>query len=700
MRQWPIILSAALIITVCAASSGAAAETAPGQDQSQAQGHGQGQVRSEPVVVSATRTEKVLRDVPASVEIVTDKQIRERPVQTISDALRDLPGVQVLDNTMAGVQRISIRGETGTRVLVLVDGMKISDQKSMDGSTIMMDPNFIERIEVVKGPASVLYGSEAIGGAINIITKKGGTRPVQATLMTSFDSSVDGWNPKGSVFGKLGNVGYRVTGTYIDAGDRNAPDDKIDRTAYINRYVSAYLDYQWDKATIAGGYEFYKNSSNPLPGAYQDPVTISMGLPRWQRERYYLNGEVREISEYLSKIKANVYRQQILKNFWNNINVPIPMGRPNTGVVTDINTDGNITTYGGSMQTEWSLGKNNYLVAGVDIAKDWLKSNDRYDRATTVPFGAPPNTRTTHAIADDHLEGDQLTMAAFVQDEWTFYPGWTATVGVRETWVHSALRESKYADTGAASDSHPVFSAGLVYSGFKDWRFRANFGQGYRYPNLQQLYTGTSHGATKPTYGNPDLDPETSNNFEVGVRYNTDAWLMDLAVYHSRAKNYIESAEYAAYYQYENVDKARTSGVEARLEYTFTSLGLTPYVTGTYMYRELQRDNGETSQTGDPRLMGTVGLRFERELLPKFVFTADLYGRMASSAKYLASDNTYYEYPGWSTLNLNLGVKYGDEQQYFANIAFNNITNREYRTARGSIDEPGFNVVAQVGVEF
>ena len=87
-----------------------------------------------------------------------------------------MTGVRINNDGGQGIKRAKIRGEDAFRSLVMIDGQKISEQKSMSGSPILIDPAMVERIEVIKGPASVLYGSDAIGGAINIITKKGGTK--------------------------------------------------------------------------------------------------------------------------------------------------------------------------------------------------------------------------------------------------------------------------------------------------------------------------------------------------------------------------------------------------------------------------------------------------------------------------------------------------------------------------------------------
>ena len=130
------------------------------------------EIEIEKVVVTATRTEKDIMDVPTSMSVVDEKDIDRTGTNSTPELLRDIPGVFLFDNAASGAKRVMIRGESGSRVLILIDGQKISEQKSMDGAPIFIAPEDIERIEVVKGPASVLYGSEAIGGVVNIITKK------------------------------------------------------------------------------------------------------------------------------------------------------------------------------------------------------------------------------------------------------------------------------------------------------------------------------------------------------------------------------------------------------------------------------------------------------------------------------------------------------------------------------------------------
>ena len=137
-------------------------------------------VELEKTVVTATKTERLIQDVPASISVITSEEIERKGATSVADLLRDVPGVEIMLNSSPASQRVMIRGEASQRTLILIDGQKISENKSMDGAPMLIDPNMIERIEVIKGPASVLYGSEAIGGVVNIITKKAGDKPIQA----------------------------------------------------------------------------------------------------------------------------------------------------------------------------------------------------------------------------------------------------------------------------------------------------------------------------------------------------------------------------------------------------------------------------------------------------------------------------------------------------------------------------------------
>ena len=673
-------------------------------------------VRLPEIVVSATRTARELFDVAASAAVVTSQDMRREPQTTIAQQLQDIPGLQVSDGGMGGgAKRISIRGESASRVLILIDGMKISEQKSMDGSMILISPENIERIEVIKGPASVLYGSEAIGGVVNIITKKGGSKPLQATIASKYDSSNDSFTPSGSFYGAYEGFSYRVSGDYTDAGNKHGGSGSITNTNYMQKNYSAYLDYSWANAKVGAGYDKFWANIN-VPSAESEGAFVQPDLPRWDRERFYAFAEVEKISQYLQKIKLTGFTQETRKDFGNQIDVHQVVGSMmGKDMTVDVNsnllTKNDQRSYGATLQTDWTLGESHYIVAGVDYLRDNLTSRETRDSYTTTvmpPFFIP-TTRPSVDNGNYKNEAHQENWSIFIQDEWTFDPDWTATLGLRQSFVQSALDTTNDAklETGSDSDSNLVGSAGLVYSGLEDWRFRAQYSQGYRYPLLQQLYMGTVHGSADITYPNPNLKPEKSHSFELGSRYEANDIAADLAVYYTTATDYIYRASHTVNgttsYQFDNSNSADTYGSELTLSYTYQPWHLTPYVSGNYMYRQIDRgseNGGKTSQTGDPRWSGRVGVRYEDSLTPEVSLHADAFARLATSSKQADTNGTVIEKGGWATANLSVGTRLGKDQDYFIDVNLNNITNKRYTPAASSLEDPGMNVVVSVGMDF
>ncbi len=685
------------------------------------------------ITVTATRTEREVFDVPSSAAVVGKEQVEREPHSTIARQLQDIPGIQVSDGGIGGgAKRISIRGESPSRVLVLIDGMKISEQKSMDGSMIMIDPLNVERLEVIKGPASVLYGSEAIGGVVNIITKKGGTRPVQGTLAFTGNTSNKSVTPYASLYGSYNGFNYRVSGDYVDAGDKRGGSGRIPDTGYMEANLSAYLDYSWDKGKVGAGYDHYW-SSNEIPGVTdtstefsvtrgttttrytgQATTSIELDLPKWTRDRYYGFVELNKISENFRRVNLTGYYQNTVKDFLNNIHVVAdgmrvpspPASRWQMDMTTSPFTHNDQDSYGLNLQTDWSFG-DHYVIAGVDYLYDNL---DAYSKTATRGWGRPtPPGMTVPMNSDTYYsyEGHQSTLALFVQDEWTFLQDWTLTAGLRQTWVQSALDDTNDArlDETTSSDNHLVGSLGLVYSGLKDWRFRALYSQGYRYPLLNQLYIGTSHGSSGYAYPDPDLKPETSQNFEIGARYDANGFAADLALFYSMADDYITNRRIpgTSDSRFQNVDSADTYGAELTLSYTYEPWSLTPYVSGAYLHRTLDDDGGaigKTSNTGDPRWTGRAGLRWERDINPRFNVHTDLYGRFAARAKEDLTDGATENYAGWGTANFAVGARFGEERNLFVDLNLNNLLDKRYTPASSSIEDPGFHAVVRVGVEF
>ncbi|SCY59055.1 TonB-dependent receptor [Desulfoluna spongiiphila] len=659
--------------------------------------------------VTATRTERELSEIPSSLSVVTEKEIIRHGYTSVADILQDVPGVEIYDQSLSGAKRINIRGESGARVLIMIDGQKITEQKSMDGAPLLIDPNQVERIEVMKGPASVLYGSEAIGGAVNIITKKGGTRPIQASANVTYNSSTEGFEESLALYGSKDSFSYRINGTRSDQGDRETPSGTIEDSGSETTAGSAFFGYEVGKLTVGLNVEDY-TSEIESPPTVQDGTPFDLHLPEWTRQKVGLTCDIKDLSTAVPKIHMDAYAQKTEKEFEQRM--VVNMGRLGT-YKHALDTYNDQKTYGANAQVDIVPAANHYLVAGYAYTHDTLDAESTQDfddlggRILPPPPMGPPGPSTDPVTTTN--DANMTTHALFLQDEWILPKDILLTFGGRQTWVESELEESNApgAKVGSTTDSHPVFSGGLTWNGIKGLTLRGNISQGYRFPGLDKLFMGTNHGG-RTTLANPDLSPETSTNYEIGARYNSDTWGLDLAVFYNLADDYIHSTPVSGnIYTYDNVDKAKTHGVEASIDFTIVPLHLTPYASGAWMKRKFETEELSTWKTDTPELSGRFGLRYETNLAtrPANVW-ADLWMRAATESELEQTDDdnpggTTLETKGsWQTLNIAFGSEFGKDRQYHVSLNLNNLLDESYQTARNTLEEAGFHAVARVGVSF
>ena len=185
-------------------------------------------VSLEPVTVTATRSEQDLMKIPMSVTIVDEETIEERYTGgNTAEKLKEIPGVSYSPNKSGpgNNSMIMIRGQNPKRVLFLIHGINQNSvfKEDQNKGLLTIDPSDIERVEVIRGPASSLYGSEAIGGVVNFITKKGGDgRPFGGRADFTYDHSNRGYRPHVAIYGDTDTYRFRLSGSFQNAGDRRS----------------------------------------------------------------------------------------------------------------------------------------------------------------------------------------------------------------------------------------------------------------------------------------------------------------------------------------------------------------------------------------------------------------------------------------------------------------------------------------------
>ena len=241
-----------------------------------------------PVVVTATRTEVPLNQLTTSLTVITSEEIRERQAETVSEVLRDVAGVNVIQTGSLGTATsVFIRGSESNQVLVLVDGVEINSTTTGAYDFANLTTESIERIEVLRGAGGTLYGSQAIGGVINIITKRG-----QGPLDVGVSAQGgNGWTNRqvATLRGGLGKLGYAFSVGHIGSqGFRSVNDD------YRNLSTSARLDYQLtEDASLKGIFHYIDSdaglfnnnnfASTPDPNARQ-ATTQYVGKLEWEQK--------------------------------------------------------------------------------------------------------------------------------------------------------------------------------------------------------------------------------------------------------------------------------------------------------------------------------------------------------------------------------------------------------------------------------
>jgi hemoglobin/transferrin/lactoferrin receptor protein len=661
------------------------------------------------IAVVGTRTETPVQDNPASVTVLSEEEMERKAPESIAEMLRDVPGVEVVDSSAPGMKRLSIRGESSRRVTILIDGQEVTDHSDY-GTPILIDPSNVERIEVLRGPASVLHGAKAIGGVVNIITRRGAAKPVQAEIGGAYYSGTDGWQGWGAVSGTVGDFDYRLSGSLDDHGDRRVPEGRysatgrLDGTAFGNDNIAAHLGYTFGEAN--NHYVALKAMQHRMAAeSWTDPETLGPGvrdfridLPKRDLRKVGLSYDGADLGEVVRKIHVDAYYQTVDRLFTNEALMVPPVPSIRT-VSEDVNTN-----WGGTAQVDLQLHPDHYTIVGLHYLDDALSASKA---TTTTPPGITPTPTTDDASI--------RTISAFAQNEWSFADDFTLTTGAR--YYHTRTDLARTNDPNRAgykgrSDGRFVTSAGLTYTGIENTTLRALYSEGYITPTLFQLFTDST-ASNRLIYGNPDLKPETSRNVEIGARYDSGGLVLDAAAFYSDARDYIARAPCTpargcpTYGRptlekriYANADGARTYGLELAAEYTLPGTRLTPYVTGAWMRRELTFGTWSTYHSDTPALSGRMGLRWEGEIAGAAVWS-DLYLRAASGVSEIEDEGgPLRRLPGYATLNLAFGGTLGPDDRFRFGVSFNNILNKEYRSSFDEVPGTGRSVELSLRMTF
>lgn len=657
-------------------------------------------------VVSATGYQQQALRAPVSITVVEQGEIQRKPVSDLAEVLRDIPGVDIVDSGVAGMKRISLRGESSRRVLIKVNGQPIPDHSNY-GSPLLLDANIIERIEVVRGSASVVHGSNAIGGVINITTRQAAPGENEAFVGAGYYSATRGHRLNGGILGATDTFDWRLQVSKAKFNDRKIPRGRLKGESDRNKYshlkpsdseqksLSAELGWRLDeRQRISWQGDYFRQEANAwLPPEDQ----VVLGFPKRDSLRNALTYSFADEEALFHSVEGRVYHQKG-KRVMENEAFQLAEVNPEPFLVgAATKSDDKLSTYGLQLNAAGNLFGKHITVIGFEYQKDKLETVKAGYSITPVPVVPPPpppnflpSTKQTGGAQDS----EQEVWSVFVQQQIHLSDALEANLGARYYDIDSRLRKSTERNKTNKSDDQLVGSASLVWQYSEQSSLRANIAQGYTYPSLTQQFSA-SRGGSAMNYGNPDLKAEKATTYELGWRLDGQRLTADATLYHSRARNFIdkkllENARPEAYYEgtcdgnknkcYEwvNVSKAQTTGVELMLAYQLSDWR--PYMNMGVQKRRLYFADGvKTWNSGLPILQGRLGAQwFATEELE-----LDFYVRGGGKSRKDGYDFLAEPKPERTSgyAELNIGGYYQPRQLQNLSVALlaQNLADRRYR---------------------
>ena len=656
----------------------------------------------EEVVVTGTGTEHLLKDTPVQTEVINSKVLRNFSGQSLEDILSMLATSLDFNESDMG-SGITMNGLGNSYILIMVDGKRMHGDVGGENDLSLIDPNNIEKIEIVKGASSALYGSDAIAGVINIITKKH-----DEGLLLENTSRVGSYgdlrqhNGIGFKLGKFQSYtnfqlqhsdGWQNTAVEHTTGKEKPITDSRNKTTNRNTNWQIAQKFTYD---VNDNLQFYTEGSLYWKRIYRP----SGHHPHYDVKTYDLEYHNSSVAGG-GKLKLNKTDYLTLDVDWNRH--AYFYNFTDTTLMDGYDPRGNFTHYYpyfpkdkmlqsdqqrtmGALKGVFELPLENRLSAGLEYRYDWLR--------------AP--MRVVGGKAKD------WTAAAYVQDEFNFLRWLNITAGLRLT------KNQKF-----GWKLTPKIS-GMLSLG--DFRLRATWSQGFKTPTpkeLEYLYVRDMNG-TYLYMGNEDLKPQTSNYYSVGGEYSWQGFTLNVTGYINDVKdminlvnvpNYMAPIEYQTQYelkrtrQYKNLESAKTKGIDVSLRYAYkewaAGLGYSYLDTDANIYDSNHDKMKKVTIDGMAHHKGNVFLTWGHRFSEVYRLGAGIYGR-TSSKRYYQSDGDGKGYQIWRlTTNHDFGKS--STTTYRLEAGIDNIFNYVDRTPHGlhlGTTTPGTTIYAQLTIRF
>lgn len=563
------------------------------------------------ITVTATRPEVSVFDSPQPVTVLSETKIRQRAPNNISELLPETPGADMV-GVGANQSRPVIRGLRGQRILLLSDGIRLSNSRRTQAFGEipgLVDVSGLARVEIVRGPASVLYGSEAIGGVINMISSFPDFRLDKSHFSGNLGyrySSADSQN-KGYVnlSGNVRNLSFMLSGSYREANDYTAPAGDFgnislsDNTPVIDTGVkdynlNFYVSYRFSESNdISLRYENY--DARDAGFGYVDPAiyspgdpTIKLTYPEQTLKKFSLKYENTALNFVLAdRISFIGYQMTNARTFETDIDIAF---FPGAGLTINSSNFTDVQTIGSRLELTKVLFKKHIVTYGFEFYRD---SSANTDSNTQTMYGFGPPMVTVDTIPKVPNASYQ-SLGVFVQDNISLFPRSTLILGMRYQSIHAKTRitEGVTDPLFNSKEGTLVGAANFIYGITENLNAFVSVGRGFRSPNLPERFY---HGVTPDGAGfqvrNTELASETSLNIDVGFRYRLRNFYIESTYFNNVIYDGIQIAATGEMlgrmpmWQNVNIEKLKLKGAEALTQFSF-DFGLSFLGSFSYMKSE------------------------------------------------------------------------------------------------------------------
>lgn len=579
--------------------------------------------------------------VPNTVEVITADDIEKLGATDVYSALRLADNVQIMNTSTGFGHRISMRGMSSDSTLILINGQRTAIEDTETTQNLLaldrINVHNIERIEIIRGAASAQYGSDALAGVINIITKKSTGKPSVTVGATTGTTNMSNYY----------HIDLGRQGKFSSTFDMNFSKDRQWTEHEVSGLPVKNLQGPKQSYNFSGTYELGENKNLNLDlGYYKDKLSGD-----WSHKEYNLGAwggivrlqdakletERRDASLSLTgKTKKDDY---MVRTFYSKLDKFRFL--PYTALAKEYGETNKYSIWGIEAKNSHKVNGDHTLTYGTEY--------DRYD-VDGVNFGK------------DGDNGKNLnTYAAYIQDEWLLGDKWE---------IIPAVRYDHHSEFGSKTTPH----IGVTYLANDHNRFKANWGEGYKAPSVSELYMDYTHMGVL-TLGNPNLRPEESKNWDLSYEGEWGKTFGKITYFHNDIDNMISTRTVGGrhgYNEYYNIDgTTKTHGVELTLGRKL-SRDLDVKVTSNWTSASNKVASAESSAHGVDGIADNITtLQLAYDDHRAYGYNATLWEQWVHDYYESDSSQTY----SYNTLNFVINKKYGDAVRLFAGV--DNIFNKK-----------------------